>query len=146
MAISPGKLKPPRKLRSSWSLTRGAMRCRCHSGDWSSRSNLDLVLGEVTDHEAFIEVRRACKRFELARDRLDQRRLARTVDAEQPVALAALQREPDVAHDSLAWAAGQDIARVDVFEHQQRIGCAQRLAEFELERRGDVQRRELLHL
>jgi hypothetical protein len=38
------------------------------------------------------------------------------------------------------------VTRRHVFEHEQRVRRAQRLAELEGERRGDVQRREVLHL
>src|SRR5206468_12067414 len=59
--------------------------------------HLNLVLCEVTDDEPVIESRGARQRLELACDRLDKRRLARAVDAEEPVALAAREREADVA-------------------------------------------------
>ncbi len=69
-----------------------------------------------------------------------------SVDAEQAVALAALQRELDAAHDDLVRLVLHPVAGIDVFQHQQRIGRLERLAELEREGRRDVQGSQFLHL
>ncbi len=108
--------------------------------------HLDLMLREIADREPLVEDRLAGERRELSGDGLDERRFPRAVDAEQAVALAALQREIDIAHDGLVRRVFHFVAGVRVFQHQERIGRLQRLAKLEGEGRGDVQGRELLHL
>jgi hypothetical protein len=97
--------------------------------------HLQLVLRKVADGEPLVEVGRAGERREFARDGLDQRGLSRAVDAEEPVALAAAQRKPDIAHDNLhlavRWAVFHPVAGVHIFQREQGIGRLQRLAEFE---------------
>ena len=102
--------------------------------------HLDLVLGEIADHQSLVHHRAAAKRRQHAGDGLDERGLAGAVDAEEPNALARAQHQLDFAQYRLV-----AITRSHVFQHQQRIRRAQRLAELERERRRGVHRRELFH-
>jgi hypothetical protein len=88
--------------------------------------HLDLVLGEVADHQTLAERRLAGERRQFTGDGLDQRGLAGAVHAQQADALADLQREVDAMDDGLggdlvAVLVEDRVAGIDVFHHQQRI-------------------------
>src|SRR3546814_5558296 len=60
---------------------------------------LDRVLGEVADAQVRMRVALAGQRLEFADQRLDQRRLAGAVGAEQADAVAGFEAEADVVED-----------------------------------------------
>ena len=67
---------------------------------------LDLVLGEVRGHYAVTEPDRAGERLAAVEQRLEERRLAGPVRADEPHVLAALERQPRVVEQLLV--AGRD--------------------------------------
>ena len=98
VAMSPRKSKPPRKSRSSCSRVCGSRRARCHSGDSLGAQLLDLVLREVAEPQLLRERRaRRASGASVAGERLQQRRLAGAVGAEQADARAGEHAPVDVA-------------------------------------------------
>ncbi len=100
---------------------------------------LDLVLREVADLQPVAFDAPARQQRLLAGERLDQRGLAGAVRTEQAESSARAQRQLHVAHDGAV-----AIAQCRVLERQQRIRRAQRLGEFEVERRVDVRGGDVL--
>src|SRR5688500_10559515 len=101
---------------------------------------LKLVLREITDRKAAALVTTAASGYELARKKLDQRRLARPVGPEQTDARTGTQSEIDVLEHRRA-----AVGCAHRLERQQWIGRAFRFGEMKIERRVDVCRRDVLH-
>ncbi|CPH55029.1 Uncharacterised protein [Burkholderia pseudomallei] len=107
---------------------------------------LELVLGEIADREPAAGAQLARQRRERARERLDERRLALAVRAEQADALAVLDRQRDALDDRDFAAVVRAVAAAHVFHHEHRVRRGIGRAEFEREWRSDVRGRDPLHL
>ena len=102
--------------------------------------HIHFLLREVADRQALALLDPARQARERPGQRLDQRRLALAVGAQDADALARQHRFRHAAHDRrLA------VADLDRIHHQHGVGQAQRFAEGELEVGGGQHRRELLH-
>jgi len=88
----------------------------------------------------------AAERLERARERLDERRLALAVRAEQADALPVLDRQRDALDNRYLAAVRRAIAAAHVFHHHHRVRRGVGHAEFERERRCDVCGRNQFHL
>ncbi len=101
---------------------------------------LQLVLGEVAELNAFGEADFTVQRFQFARQQLDQRRFPRAVATQQADTRAGHQVQLDgFQNDAIA------ITCADFFHLQQRVRQAFRCAEAEMERVVDMSRRNQLH-
>jgi hypothetical protein len=105
--MSPLKLKLPRKLRRSCSRPDSRALGPSVLGQAhhvlqrrvAGAQHVQFLLGEVADAQALAFGDGAGQRLHLARDGLDQRRLALAVGAQDADALARLHRAVDLAHD-----------------------------------------------
>jgi hypothetical protein len=102
---------------------------------------LELVLREVADAEVLRDVARPVRERELAGERLDERRLARAVGAEQADAVAGEDRQLERAEHRRRVA----VAQRRVLEPHELARVRARRREHELERAVDVRRRDALH-
>src|SRR5690606_30333057 len=101
---------------------------------------VELVLGKIANHQILATGQAAAERLQLSGEALDQRRLARTVGAEQTDARARHQTQLDLLQHSLV-----AITQAAFAKAQQGRGDLLGLAEGEVERRVDMRRAQLLH-
>jgi hypothetical protein len=144
LTMSPLKLKLPRKPRRACSPV-GSFAHHVLQGRVLGALDVEFLLREIADVQSLAFGHGPGDGAHLARDGLDQCRLALAIGAQDADALAGQHRAVDAAQDGARLGVLHPVAETRVADRQHRIGDVAGFLEFEGEVGLGQQRRDLLH-